>query len=289
MKQIIITILSIILLIPLTIAQKRSVNIALFSRKGAKNIFQKTNIEEPKGALNFSDFMTLEEYNALKPDNYFYVLSMNGTPKKVGILNKYTKEEKFFNVKSSYKKTPFIFKHNGTNFNKHKAYLEIDGEKTLLKDGMTVKLAKIRIKRRKLIIKGAIPYERKASLWIDKKEFPLDDRLYLDDSDSFNMTIYKEDGYYESISHLITKNDGQKTEIYSNDQSNIFIKNKTENTPLFLVDGVPLKQGKVLSEISPDTISAIQILKGTAAKTIYGEKGKNGVIIISTKKRKNKE
>lgn len=103
------------------------------------------------------------------------------------------------------------------------------------------------------------------------------------------MTIYKGDGYYESISHLITKNDGQKTEIYSNDQSNIFIKNKTENTPLFLVDGVPLRQGKVLSEISPDTISAIQILKGTPAKTIYGEKGKNGVIIISTKKRKNKE
>ena len=46
-----------------------------------------------------------------------------------------------------------------------------------------------------------------------------------------------------------------------------------------VIDGVP---GKI-SDVKPENIENIEILKGNAVKAIYGEKGAKGVIIITTK------
>lgn len=57
--------------------------------------------------------------------------------------------------------------------------------------------------------------------------------------------------------------------------------------PLYVVDGViRLESVKDISEIAdPDNIQTIEILKDESAIKMYGEKGKNGVIIIITKKK----
>ena len=39
-----------------------------------------------------------------------------------------------------------------------------------------------------------------------------------------------------------------------------------------------------MNKVTPDTIESISILKGKTATEKYGEKGKNGVLEISTKK-----
>lgn len=52
--------------------------------------------------------------------------------------------------------------------------------------------------------------------------------------------------------------------------------------PLYVIDGVI--SDKDLSDISPDDIQTIEVLKGESAVTIYGEKGRNGVIAITMKK-----
>ncbi|MCA1758763.1 MAG: TonB family protein, partial [Bacteroidales bacterium] len=51
--------------------------------------------------------------------------------------------------------------------------------------------------------------------------------------------------------------------------------------PLYILDGEKL-QGK-LDDINPDDIKSIDVLKGETATKFYGEKGKNGVIVIQTK------
>lgn len=51
---------------------------------------------------------------------------------------------------------------------------------------------------------------------------------------------------------------------------------------LYIVDGKELSKEEV-DKINPNTIESIDILKGTSATKLYGEKGKNGVIIIKTK------
>lgn len=54
------------------------------------------------------------------------------------------------------------------------------------------------------------------------------------------------------------------------------------NTPIIVVDGVPLVGGN-LSELNPDDIASINILKDAAAASIYGSSGANGAVLITTK------
>lgn len=60
---------------------------------------------------------------------------------------------------------------------------------------------------------------------------------------------------------------------------------KATNDPLYVVDGIPLVVG--LSEISQSDIESMDILKDASATAIYGSRGANGVVIITTKKGKS--
>ena len=55
-----------------------------------------------------------------------------------------------------------------------------------------------------------------------------------------------------------------------------------ENDPLIVLDGIPF--GGTIADISPDDIKSLDILKDASATAIYGSRGANGVILISTRK-----
>ena len=55
-----------------------------------------------------------------------------------------------------------------------------------------------------------------------------------------------------------------------------------ENGPLIVLDGIPF--GGKLSEINPNDIKTMDILKDASATAIYGSRGAGGVIIITTYK-----
>lgn len=52
-------------------------------------------------------------------------------------------------------------------------------------------------------------------------------------------------------------------------------------SPLYVIDGVPVSSG--LGELNVNDIQSIQVLKDASATAIYGSRGANGVIIITTK------
>ncbi|CAN0371520.1 unnamed protein product, partial [Ectocarpus sp. 4 AP-2014] len=75
---------------------------------------------------------------------------------------------------------------------------------------------------------------------------------------------------------------------------------RSNNNPLFVVDGVPLPSGDTSSEgtdiglgsssarnplsfLNPNDIESMSILKDASATAIYGSRGANGVVIITTK------
>ncbi len=81
----------------------------------------------------------------------------------------------------------------------------------------------------------------------------------------------------------------------------------SSNQPLFVIDGVPISNEQITSnlvnngalqevdygnggsEISPDDIASISILKGAGSAALYGARAANGVVVITTKKGKGKK
>jgi len=78
-----------------------------------------------------------------------------------------------------------------------------------------------------------------------------------------------------------------------------------DNQPLFVVDGVPIVNtlnnvsgfgsdnrvdyGNAISDINPDDIESVTVLKGPSAAALYGSRAGNGVVLITTKSgKKNK-
>lgn len=56
-----------------------------------------------------------------------------------------------------------------------------------------------------------------------------------------------------------------------------------DNSPLYIVDGFPVSS---ISDIAPSEIQSIDVLKDASSTAIYGARGANGVIIITTKEGK---
>lgn len=77
------------------------------------------------------------------------------------------------------------------------------------------------------------------------------------------------------------------------------IKNSTEfaaaptltlrgSTPLLVVDGIP-HYNVSMSDIPADDIESISVLKGSTASALYGSRGGDGAIMVTTKKHKKKD
>ena len=75
-----------------------------------------------------------------------------------------------------------------------------------------------------------------------------------------------------------------------------------DNQPLFVVNGIPMDNstrgntdaqvggvdfGNAIQDINPDDIESVSVLKGPNAAALYGSRGANGVIMITTKTGKN--
>jgi TonB-dependent SusC/RagA subfamily outer membrane receptor len=52
--------------------------------------------------------------------------------------------------------------------------------------------------------------------------------------------------------------------------------------PLYVVDGIPLSAG--YEDINPNDIQSLEVLKDATATAIYGARGANGVVLVSTKR-----
>ncbi len=64
---------------------------------------------------------------------------------------------------------------------------------------------------------------------------------------------------------------------------------RNSSAPLFVIDGIPLDNagtgmGDALNFLNPQDIASMDVLKDASATAIYGSRGANGVIIITTKK-----
>lgn len=66
------------------------------------------------------------------------------------------------------------------------------------------------------------------------------------------------------------------------DKKIALLRNNNTTKPIVIVDGKVINQNKI-HNINPKSIASINVFKGKKAIKQFGEKGKNGVIIINLK------
>lgn len=58
------------------------------------------------------------------------------------------------------------------------------------------------------------------------------------------------------------------------------------NDPLYVVDGIPIMSSSGIETLNPQDIESVDVLKDASATAIYGSRGANGVVLVTTKKGK---
>ncbi len=102
-----------------------------------------------------------------------------------------------------------------------------------------------------------------------------------EDGDEPHKMIIKTDKSSNGNTFIFKTDSDDK--IDASNTKKIIFRSTSNKTPLFILDGKEMKEGKI-DDISPDTIQSMNVLKGEKAIEKYGEKGKDGVIEITTKK-----
>ncbi len=79
-----------------------------------------------------------------------------------------------------------------------------------------------------------------------------------------------------------TPTDGEKVTINGKKETKVRIISTDEKAPLMMLDGKEISNEE-MNNIDPNTIDKVEVLKDENASRKYGDKGKNGVVIITTK------
>jgi len=152
------------------------------------------------------------------------------------------------------------------------------------------------IEVKEIIING-----KKENVWIEKQKKGSGENINIEiikEGDSINKKLHKikeihidsdTDDDIKVIEEngdndFILKTDSKKVYkyIFSKKGNTIFLNSEQKNA-LYFVDGKEITFEE-MKKISPDDIEKIEVLKGKTATEKYGEKAKNGVILITTKK-----
>jgi len=143
-----------------------------------------------------------------------------------------------------------------------------------------------------ILVTGMADGEKVKNKTIVIKQVPGDDMLWVGEKgDSTKLKTVKvrthTDDKGESYKIIIEKEGKQEEDVMIHtdvmtDKKMVFISDEGKK-PLLYIDGKEVSD-KMMKDINPDTIEKMEVFKGEKALEKYGEKGKNGVIMITTKK-----
>jgi TonB-dependent SusC/RagA subfamily outer membrane receptor len=121
-----------------------------------------------------------------------------------------------------------------------------------------------------------------STIIVDKKDQDVDISRLISHNDAIDIIeLYSEDG--KSGVLIRTKKDEEA----SNLRNQLSLRGFTDSV-LIIIDEKE-RDSKELQNLNPETIRSISILKNNTAIEVYGEKGKNGVIVIETKGKINND
>lgn len=121
-------------------------------------------------------------------------------------------------------------------------------------------------------------------VYLDGKEISQQELHKMDVDKIDNVSVYKGDKAKEIIDLQGKEPKDGVIIVTSKTKKGVEIEvSESEKQPLYIIDGKEMDP-KQLNKVSPHDIKSVSVLKDKSATSVYGEKGKNGVIIIVTKK-----
>ncbi len=178
-------------------------------------------------------------------------------------------------------------KADSTNISKKQIPLETanvfltqSGEKkAVAQDIMKIKAS---TEKQKIVAKSSDEV-KKAIYIVDGARMNYDKVQVIDPQEIDNVSVLKGDAATsvygteakDGVVIITTKNNGHS----SSTERRMGV---SDGNPLILMNGVAITKEK-MDKINPDDIESVNVLKGEQATRLYGEKGKNGVVIITPK------
>lgn len=150
------------------------------------------------------------------------------------------------------------------------------GQKTDPSDTMKVPQGEVKM----LKSKSEIDQTRDYLYLYDRKVLSKDDFFRIDDSELNGMILTSNDNF--KVQYAEQRDKEGVIVAYSKEEQER--QREQREKALYVIDGVIQDGKESLEVLDPDQIESIEVLKDGPATTAYGEKGKNGVILITTKK-----
>jgi hypothetical protein len=219
-----------------------------------KELTDKLKIENPINSINFSDTKKIENKKT-----------------KIPISTKNKEIQKIRKITSEIKK-----KIKGVVISKE-THKPIEGVKIYNKFGEVLATSNNKGKFSfTFVTNPKIPIEHQGETLFIKKGFQM--RHYKIDLEGSGKISIEIEAKVESLPEK--KEDTQEIEGYLN---TVLINSKSENNqPLYIIDG-RVSTPITASSLNPYAIESISILRNKTATTLYGEKAKDGVIIVNLK------
>jgi len=135
------------------------------------------------------------------------------------------------------------------------------------------------------------------AVWVTKGDkgdvIKIDEKyVIVGDSDTDTLKLQKMKGHTVWVGSdddygvwVDKKSDDHVFEFSKGGDKTFFISTDGEKTPLFILDGKEISKEE-MDQLDSDSIEKIEVLKGESATEKYGDKGKDGVILITSKDKK---
>lgn len=124
-------------------------------------------------------------------------------------------------------------------------------------------------------------------VWVGKEQdgklFKIKENIVLSDVGDTDTIIVKKLNKGNAV--WVDKEDENNIITLGTNKNRIFFTSDEEEEPLFILNGKEITK-KEMNDLKPDSIEKVEVLKGDGATEKYGDKGKNGVVLITTKDKK---
>jgi len=200
-----------------------------------------------------------------------------------GLMEIHEDKDVHIDVHEDSDKSIWVYADSEHDGDKHKTIkiIEKNGKETIIVNGKEVSREELEeiqeedgIHEKHIKIKKS-KGDKEEKVFIIKK---IDKDIDVDKDEDKNVFIMKmSDADSDMDIDIITEDEGKEM---------IFISSDGDEKPMFIIDGKESKE-KEMKKLDSSEIETINVYKGDKAKEKYGEKGKNGVVEITTKKNKD--